>query len=121
MRLARGRSFEEIDAGLGIPGDADSALWARVPGHLEPSAATLAIIGDYVTGAVSQPLGRRVMSRSLDNTLRMVRVVPTEWVLCDIRIHALVGGYGQGVAHLWSQDGELLATASQSMSIRLWD
>jgi acyl-CoA thioesterase-2 len=121
VRLARGRSFEEIDAGLGIPGDANSALWARVPGHLEPSAATLAIIGDYVTGAVSQPLGRRVMSRSLDNTLRMVRVVPTEWVLCDIRIHALVGGYGQGVAHLWSQDGELLATASQSMSIRLWD
>jgi acyl-CoA thioesterase-2 len=46
--------------------------------------------------------------------------VPTEWVLCDIRILALVGGYGQGVAHLWSQDGELLATASQSMSVRLW-
>jgi acyl-CoA thioesterase-2 len=120
VRLARGRTFEEIDAGLLGPGDPDSALWARVPGHLEPSAATLAIIGDYVSGGVSQPLGRRTMSRSLDNTLRMVRVVPTEWVLCDIRILALVGGYGQGVAHLWSQDGELLATASQSMSVRLW-
>ncbi len=121
VRLARGRSFEEIMSGLEGPGAADSALWARVPGHLEPSAATLAIIGDYVTGAVSQPLGRRVMSRSLDNTLRVVRLEPTEWVLCDIRIQAVVDGYGHGVAYLWSQQGSLLATASQSMSVRLWD
>jgi acyl-CoA thioesterase len=121
VRLAKGRSFEEITAGTGVAGDPDSALWARVPGHLEPSAATLAIIGDYVTGGVSQPLGRRVMSRSLDNTVRVVRLEPTEWVLCDIRIQALVDGYGQGVAYLWSEQGTLLATASQSMSVRLWD
>jgi acyl-CoA thioesterase len=121
VRLAKGRSFEEISDGTAGPGDPDSALWARVPGHLEPSAATLAIIGDYVTGGVSQPLGRRVMSRSLDNTLRVVRLEPTEWVLCDIRIQALVDGYGQGVAYLWSESGSLLATASQSMSVRLWD
>ncbi len=121
VRLAKGRSFEEISAGTGVPGDPDSALWARVPGHLEPSAATLAIIGDYVTGGVSQPLGRRVMSRSLDNTVRVVHLEPTEWVLCDIRIQALVGGFGQGIAYLWSESGALLATASQSMSVRLWD
>jgi acyl-CoA thioesterase-2 len=121
VRLAHGRSFEEISAGLGTPGEATSALWARVPGHLEPSAATLAIIGDYVSGGMSQPLGRRVMSRSLDNTLRMVHLEPTEWVLCDIRIQALVDGYGQGVAYLWSQEGSLLAIASQSMSVRFWD
>ena len=89
----------------GTPGSPDSALWARVPGHLTPSAATLAIVGDYVSGAVSQPIGRRAMGRSLDNTLRMVQVKPTEWVLCDIRIHALVGGYAQGIAFLWSEDG----------------
>ena len=117
VRTARGRSFEEMD---GTPGSPASALWARVPGHLTPSAATLAIFGDYVSGAVSQPLGRRAMGRSLDNTLRMVQLKATEWVLCDIRIHALVGGYGQGTAFLWSQDGELLATASQSIAVRLW-
>jgi acyl-CoA thioesterase len=66
-------------------------------------------------------LGRRVKSRSLDNTLRMVRLEPTEWILCDIRIQALVGGYGQGIAYLWSREGVLLATASQSMSVRLWN
>ena len=98
----------------------DSALWARVPGHLTPSAATLAIFGDYVSGAVSQPIGRRAMGRSLDNTLRMVQLKPTEWVLCDIRMHAIVGGYGQGIAFLWSEEGDLLATASQSIGVRLW-
>jgi acyl-CoA thioesterase II len=117
VRSARGRAFEEMD---GSPGSPDSALWARVPGHLTPSAATLAIFGDYVSGAVSQPLGRRAMGRSLDNTLRMVQLKPTEWVLCDIRMHALVGGYGQGIAFLWSEEGELLATASQSIGVRLW-
>jgi acyl-CoA thioesterase II len=121
MRLARGRTLEELTAGGEVEGEPNSVLWARVPGHLEPSAATLAIIGDYVTGGVSQALGRRVMTRSLDNTLRMVRLEPTEWILCDIHIEALVGGLGQGIAYLWSQSGVLLATASQSMSVRLWD
>ena len=50
----------------------------------------------------------------------MVQLKPTEWVLCDIRIHAVVGGYGQGIVCLWSEDGDLLATASQSIGVRLW-
>jgi acyl-CoA thioesterase len=117
VRIAKGMLLEEM---TGEPGGPDSALWARVPGHLTPSAATLAIFGDYVSGGASEPLGRRSMGRSLDNTLRMARLTPTEWVLCDIRIHALINGYAQGVAFLWSEDGELLATASQSFVVRLW-
>jgi acyl-CoA thioesterase len=117
VRTAKGRMFDQMN---GEPGDPDSALWARVPGHLSPSAATLAIFGDYVSGAVSQPIGRRAMGRSLDNTLRIVQLKDTEWVLCDIRMHALVGGYGQGTAFLWSENGELLATASQSIAVKLW-
>ncbi len=72
VRLARGRTLEDLVSGTSTPGEPTSALWARVPGHLEPSAATLAIFGDYVSGGVSQPLGRRTMARSLDNTLRVV-------------------------------------------------
>ena len=117
IRTALGRGFEDMD---GTPGSPDSALWARIPGHVEPSAATLAIVADYVSGAVSQPTGHRGMGRSLDNTLRMVQLKPTEWVLCQIHIHALVGGFGQGTALLWSEDGDLLATASQSVGVRLW-
>jgi len=116
-RLAYGRMIGDLD---GTPGEARSAFWTRVPGHLEPSAATLAVIGDYVSGGVSQPLGVRTMGRSLDNSLRVARLVPTEWVLCDIHIHALAHGFGHGMAHLWAEDGTLLGTASQSISVRPW-
>jgi hypothetical protein len=35
-------------------------------------------------------------------------------------MHALVNGFGQGLAHLWARDGTLLGTASQSISVRRW-
>ena len=117
-RIAIGRPFEELD---GTPGSPVSALWSRVPGHLEPSAATLAIFGDFVSGGATQPLGRNTMGRSLDNTIRIAALEPTEWVLCEIHMHALSGGFGQGTAFLWSRTGTLLATASQSISAKFWD
>jgi len=46
--------------------------------------------------------------------------MPTEWVLLDIRIHAVANGFGHGVVHLWSDDGTLMATASQSTIVRFW-
>ncbi len=117
QRVARGRLMVELD---GRPGDARSAFWARVPGHLEPSAATLAVIGDFVSGGVSQPLGVRTMGRSLDNTLRMAQLVPD----------------GMGVVrHPDARPGARLRTgprppvgtgrypartASQSISVRRW-
>ena len=115
VRVARGRPYEEVEKGAGDP---EPALWAKLPGELTPSAATLAIFGDYVSNGLSQPLGRYTMTRSLDNTLRIVKLVPTAWVLCDIRMHAAIGGYAHGTAFLWAQDGSLLAIASQSLSFR---
>lgn len=117
QRLAAGRAVADLD---GTPGPARSASWFRVPGHLEPSAATLAVLGDYVTGGMSQALGFLTMSRSLDNTIRVVRLVPTEWVLSDIVVYATAGGFAHGRAHLFAEDGTFLASASQSMSVRRW-
>ncbi len=117
-RVAIGRPFDELDA---TPGSPVSALWARVPSHLEPSAATLAIFGDLVSGGATQPLGRSTMGRSLDNTIRVASLKPTEWVLIEIHMHALAGGFAQGTGYLWSRDGTLLGTASQSMSSKFWD
>lgn len=115
QRLAAGRSMAELD---GRPGPSRSASWFKVPGHLDPSAATLAVLGDFVTGGMTQALGVLVMSRSLDNTIRINQLVPTEWVLSDIAIHATAGGFAFGRAHLFAEDGTLLASASQSMSLR---
>ena len=117
-RIAIGRPLDRID---GTPGSPTSALWSRVPGHFDTSAATLAIFGDYVAGAITQPLGRNTMGRSLDNTIRVATLEATDWVLCEIHMHALAGGFAHGTAFLWSRSGTLLATASQSIAAKLWD
>ena len=52
--------------------------------------------------------------------MRVATLAPTEWILVDIHMHALVGGFGQGTAFLWSQDGVLLGTASQTIVARVW-
>ena len=72
------------------------------------SAAALAIIGDFVPGGIGQALGRRAGGNSLDNTLRVAHRVPTDWVLADIRVHAIADGFGHGLVHLWAEDGTLL-------------
>lgn len=117
MRLAVGTPWSTLDV---RPGEDDrraeggrSALWVRMP-EVDMSAAALAILGDYVPFGISQAMGWWVPSNSLDNTIRVQRLVPTEWVLCDVRVDGLHGGFGHGSVYLWAQDGTLLATASQS-------
>jgi acyl-CoA thioesterase len=120
IRLADARSWADLD-GHPMP-DGRSTLWARVPDLLDlSSGASLAILGDYVPFGIGQALGRIGGGHSLDNTLRVYALVPTEWVLLDIRIHAVAHGVGHGVVHLWAEDRTLLATASQSTIVRLMD
>jgi acyl-CoA thioesterase II len=118
VRMADARGFDRLD---GTPGTGKSALWARMPDILEMSAASLAILGDYVPFGIGQALGEMADGNSLDNTLRVVRLVPTEWVLVDIHVHAVERGFGHGLVHLWAEDGTLLATASQSCIVRFWN
>ncbi|MGH9123300.1 MAG: acyl-CoA thioesterase [Acidimicrobiales bacterium] len=116
LRLARGRQYEELD---GTRGDGRCAFWARLPGQLEPSSAWLAVLGDYVPSGVAQALGRPSIGNSLDNTIRVVQLLPSEWILCDIDIEAIANGFGHGHAYLWAEDGTLLGVASQSVIVRV--
>jgi acyl-CoA thioesterase II len=116
IRLAMGRQFEELD---GTPGDGRCAFWARLAGQLEPSSAWLSVLGDYVPSGVAQALGRPSIGNSLDNTIRVVQLVPSEWILCDIHIQAIANGFGHGHANLWAEDGTLLGVASQSVIVRV--
>jgi acyl-CoA thioesterase II len=118
VRLASAKTMAELP-GEGMP-HGRSALWARLPDVIEVSPAALAILGDYVPFGIGQALGARAGGNSLDNTLRVMRMVPTEWVLLDIRVHGVHDGFGHGVVHLWAEDGTLLATASQSTIVRFW-
>ncbi|MFZ4717876.1 MAG: acyl-CoA thioesterase [Ilumatobacteraceae bacterium] len=118
QRLAKGRPFDELD---GTPGDGQVLMWARIPDVIDGvDAAALAVLGDFVPMGVGQTLGVRGGGNSLDNTLRVVHLVPTEWVLLDIRVHAVQRGFGHGLVHMFAQDGTLLATASQSCIVRFW-
>ena len=102
-----------------------NGMTVPLPGHLHThreglDASALAVLGDFVPMAISHALGVRGGGNSIDNTLRVVKLVPTEWVLLDIRVHAVERGFGHGLVHMFAEDGTLLATASQSVIIRFW-
>jgi acyl-CoA thioesterase len=119
LRLASARAWGDL---VGNPApDGRSALWARIPELLEPSAAALAILGDYVPFGIGQALGAFAGGNSLDNTLRVLRIVPTEWVLLDISVDGIDHGFGHGTVRLFARDGTLMATASQSTIVRFWE
>lgn len=119
VRLAKARDWAALP-GNPVEGGR-SALWARIPELADPSAASLAILGDYVPFGIGQALGAYAGGNSLDNTLRVGRIVPTEWVLIDITVDAIGNGFGHGTVHLFATDGTLMATASQSTIVRFWD
>jgi len=105
-------------SGDGVPsGDDRSMLWARMPG-VQHDAGALAIIADYMPSALGNALGRVVHCTSIDNTIRFASLAASEWILCDNRIEYIGNGFGYGTVNMWSETGELLATASQSMILR---
>lgn len=116
-RLAKARDTESFPA---EPGDGHASLWVRM-GDLDlRQASLLAIFGDFVPFGIGQSLGQRAGGNSLDNTLRIAHRHPTDWVLADVRVHAVAAGFGHGLVHLWATDGTLLGTASQSTIVRRW-
>jgi len=122
QRLAKGREFDELDGTLG---DGRTLMWAQVPSVIASEthlvdATTLAILGDFVPMGVGQALGVLGGGNSLDNTIRVGRLVATQWVLLDIQVHAVERGFGHGLVHMFAEDGTLLATASQSCIVRMW-
>lgn len=121
QRLARGRSGEDAPV---LP-DGRSAMWTRVPraaadvSSHRVDAAVLAVLGDFVPFGTHQALTTPVSCISLDNTLRIVELCPTEWVLLDVRVDSVARGYAHGDVHLWTESGQLIATASQTAQLRV--
>jgi acyl-CoA thioesterase len=116
IRFAAGRAPDEVD---GAAGSGRSALWCRLPDGRRPATAgDVALIGDLIVVGMSDALGVPSTANSLDNTIRVVERVETEWVLLDIGIDAVVGGYGHAGAYLWADDGTLLGMATQTLVMR---
>ncbi len=92
--------------------------WTKPPDGVQSSAATLAVLGDFVPMGISSMASARVGSNSLDNTLRIIDVFPSEWYLLEIEAEAIRNGFGHGQLRIWSDDGRLQAIASQSVIVR---
>lgn len=103
------------------PGPGRLCVWARRRDGAPITPALVAFIADMVPLSVASACGVMGRGISLDNSIRVGSFEPTEWVLVDLRPHLAAGDYGHGVAHLWSEGGHLLATASQSASMRRFD
>ena len=105
MRLADARTLRRARRHARRP--AAARCGSACPACSTSARRTLSIIGDFVPFGISQALGQRAGGNSLDNTLRVASRAPTEWVLADIRVHAIADGFGHGLVHLWAEDGTL--------------
>jgi acyl-CoA thioesterase II len=120
-RFAGGPPLEEFLQDQPRPPGLQVAFWTRLTGGGDNgSPAVLGWLSDMVAMSLVAGLGVAVGGSSLDNTIRMVERASPPWVLVDLRPTAASDGYGYGDAHLWSPEGRLLATASQTVSLRRW-
>lgn len=117
-RMARGMfGF----TGTGTPsGDNRSLVWVRLR-NTELDTGALALLADYMTSSVGNAVGQLVRCTSLDNTIRYHHPVQpdSDWVLCDNRVSFVGNGFASGDCLMWSRNGSLLATASQTMTVAL--
>lgn len=93
-------------------------VWTKPPDGVQNSAATLAVLGDFVPMGISNVASKPVSSNSLDNTLRIIDVRPSEWYLLDIEAGGISNGFGHGQLRIWDDAGNLQAIASQSVVVR---
>lgn len=95
-------------------------MWMR-PRDAKVDLACLAILADYVPAGIGSALGMNAGGRSLDNTLRVVGLRQTDWVLVEIGIEAITRGLVHGRVALYSEDRHLMALGSQSLMLNIHD
>jgi len=102
-QFERRTAFEDNDRGL-------ECMWMRPVFDTEVSAPLLALMSDFFLGAHPATRG----GTSLDNTLRLHAVAPSEWILCVTQFAGFVRGAVHGTQHMFTQDGVLLTSSSQT-------
>lgn len=103
------------------PGPGRVCMWLRRKDGEAITPALAAFMADMVPMSVALACGAMAGGTSLDNSIRIGTFVETEWILLDLRPHLAAGDYGHGSAHIWSESGHLMATASQTASMIRFD
>lgn len=99
----RRTALEDPDAGL-------EYMWIRPIRSIPITAGLLALTSDFMLGAHRDTRG----GTSLDNTLRVFSVEPTDWILSVTEMSGFREGVAMGVTHQFTQDGCLLSSSSQT-------
>jgi acyl-CoA thioesterase len=120
FRPARG-SFGQLPNAETRTNDGRLMIWMRPAEDISIDRIMLAVIADFMTPGIRNATGRHAGGNSLDNTIRYGAIVPTQWVLCDIQIEVIHSGIVHGAMRIFAEDGTLMASASQSMILRVRD
>jgi acyl-CoA thioesterase II len=117
FRLAAGR-YPDGSLLDGRRGAGHLALWVRPLPPYRIDRPMLAVIADYMSLAICDGLGDETGSNSLDNTVRFHALGTTGRVLAELYLDGISHGVADARALLFSEGGELLATASTSLAVR---
>lgn len=99
---------------------AQTQMWVRMvdrPQTLE----SIAYLADFVPAAVVRAAGRVGVGTSMDNSIRYGPPPDTEWILVEVDPYFAHDGFAHGAGRIWSEDGVLLAVASQTARTHLFD
>jgi acyl-CoA thioesterase len=119
VRVAKGRYGRDR---IGFPEpDGKLSIWVRPRDSVEIDVQILAVIADLLPNGVGNAIGANAGGSSLDNTLRVIAVRPTNWILAEISIQAIECGIAHGEVFLFTEDRQLLAIASQTLVLRIRD
>lgn len=118
--------LKRLDVRLAIPdgykaspeGDGSLKLWIKPKETVDLDAAFVGLCADFLPAGIGAATNRPGGGNSLDNQVRIIQRVPSDWILCDINVHHAGNGLGHGDMRLFAQDGRLMATASQTLKLR---
>jgi acyl-CoA thioesterase len=118
----------DVEVQRATKGPAETASWFRL--LKEPRLndgtydwAALLVPADILGPAVGRAVGaydevEPFFVLSLEIGVRFVARPETDWILQHCRASVAADGYATGDAHLWSEDGALLAIATQTAYLR---
>lgn len=95
-------------------------MWVRMIDRPQ-TIESIAYLADFVPAAVVRAAGRVGVGTSMDNSIRFGPAPETEWMLVEVDPYFAHGGFVHGAGRIWSEDGVLLAVASQTARTHLFD